>query len=361
VLDDLTFEIARGSAVGLMGPSGCGKSALLKVLSGLIPPTAGRLEMYGSVTSLLTAGGGIDGNKTAVENVRASSAYKALPAESADALLAEMIAFAEIESFERAPMRTFSTGMTLRFAAALALCGAPDVVLIDDVLAVGDIGFQQKLVERIHALKASGATLVIASHDEAFVQQVATRVVTLSEGRIVYDSADQDSALALRTHTNADLDWQITRALPEDDVVRFLAIEGEAVQAGSGTCFDLRMAVVGKSEGLSSRPVVSVYNDEGVVLFRSLYPAFVPLSRDPVRFSVRVPTQLLPGGRYQISIAAATRHDGRAFATKSSSAVALTVRRQETPAPEEGAAPVLRPPVDWKVEPLVEGQPVEVS
>ena len=353
VLEDVTLDIERGSTVCLMGPSGSGKSVLLKILAGVIPPTAGRVETYGSVTSLVTASGGLDASKTAMDNIRASNAFKNAPPDAAERFGAEVIAFAELEGFERVPMRTFSTGMTMRMGVALALGGRPEIVLVDDVLRVGDIGFQQKCVARIHALKESGSTLVLTSSDEAFVEQIATRVITLDAGRIVHDSAEADSLLAAGAEANAELEWQVTRALPEDDFVAFLVIDGEVVQEDEEIYFDVRMEVAGKADGLKCRPIVSVLN-ETVVLFRSPCPEFLPLSRDPLGCAVRVPTRLLPDGRYRIDVAAATVRDGRAFAIKSNNALTLTVRREHAPVADGEIAPLLQPSLDWEVERLAD-------
>src|SRR5262249_19107635 len=142
----------------------------------------------------------------------------------------------------------------------LALCGRPSIVLIDDVLGVGDIAFQQKCVERVQALKETGCTLVLAFSDEALVQQLATRVITFAGGQVVRDVGERDSTPA--THEeSAEIAWRIFEDLPEDDVVAFRSIAVDAVREGDETCLDVHLTVVPKADGLRCRPVLSVASD----------------------------------------------------------------------------------------------------
>ena len=150
---------------------------LLQLLAGVLPPTTGRIEFYGPVTSLLAIGDNLDLRSTAIENLQASPLRRAGHARGGGALHrrgARLRRAARIRARRRfAPI---STGMVLRLSVAMALCGRPSIVLIDDVLNVGDIGFQQKCLDRVQALKDAGCTLVLALSDETFVQRIATRV-----------------------------------------------------------------------------------------------------------------------------------------------------------------------------------------
>src|SRR5262245_5906930 len=187
VLRDVSVDIDQGSVTCLTGASGSGKSVLLKILGGVLAPTTGRVEIYGQVARLLTIGDAVSPQMTAHENIRYSPVYRSATPADAERFETEVIEFADLQGFEHVPLRTYSTGMLMRLNVALTLCSTHPIMLIDDVLAVGDIAFQQKVVGKLHALKNDGRTLVIASSDDVLVQRIATRVLKLGNGRIVND------------------------------------------------------------------------------------------------------------------------------------------------------------------------------
>ena len=187
VLKDLSFEIAEGSVVCIAGASSSAKSALLRLLAGVVPPATGRIEMRGPVASILDIGDNLELGQTALENIESQRRLKGIAPADAEAHAAQVIAFAELHGFERVPVRKYSTGMQMRLSLALALQGNPAVVLMDDVLGVGDASFQKKCVDRLLQLKAAGCALVLAPGDEALAQQLATHVITLGDGGIIGD------------------------------------------------------------------------------------------------------------------------------------------------------------------------------
>jgi ABC-type polysaccharide/polyol phosphate transport system ATPase subunit len=352
VLRDITLDIDHGSAVCLVGPSGAGKSVLLQVLGGVIPPTAGRVEIYGRMTTLLGAGSRMDVRGSAVDTILLSDGCRDLTPDEAARYVAEVIAFGELEGFEHVPLRTYSTGMLLRLNVALALCGRPSIVLVDDVLAVGDIAFQHKCMDRLHALKEQGCTIVAALSDEDEVRQLATRVITLSSGRIVGDTAAGQVAPAPTEGHAADVDWQLVDDLPEDDVMALRSIGVEPGQSAMGGHLDLTLAFDAKVEGVRCRP--SVFLNRGkITLFRSLAPAFVTVTAPRrLTWTVRIPTHMLPADTYTLLINMQTLRGPVAYAMKAHDAVTLTVRR-EAPARQEGTpAPLLSVDLPWEIEAL---------
>ncbi len=357
VLRDVTFDVERGSVVCLAGPSGAGKSVLLQILAGVIAPTAGRIERYGAVSSLLGIDADLDELDTARANVRRSPRC---PKDEAGAarFADEVIAFAELHGFEDVPVRTYSTGMQVRLGVALALCGRPDIVLLDDVLAVGDIAFQQKCVERIHELKAEGATIVAVFGDDRLVHQLATRVVTLGGGRVV---ADGPAVAWTHTPTRggaADVDWQVTQDLPEDDAVALRSVTVDAVRDGDETHVDVAMTFEAKVDGVECRP--SVFLNRGkTTIFRSLAPDVLRLGASRrVRWDVRIPAGLLPDGAYALMLNMQSLHGGLVYAMKAQDAVTLTVRRDAgagEPPPDDAVTPLLAVRFPWEIERLEAG------
>jgi len=350
VLRDITLDIEHGSVVCLMGPSGAGKSVLLQVLAGALPPTEGTAEIYGTMTSLLAAGGRLDPVASATENIRTSDSARDLSPNEAAAFTSEVIAFAELEGFEHAAVRTFSTGMQLRLSVALALCGRPSIVLVDDVLQVGDIAFQHKCIDRLHALKAQGCTIVAVLSDEVEVRQLATRVITLSNGRIAGDTNTGQAAHALTEGHAGDVDWQIVDDLPEDDVMALRAIGVEAGRSDGRSHIDVTLSFEAKAGGVRCRPSVFV-NRGKVTLFRSLAPAFldVPAPRRLV-WTVRIPSQVLPAGTYTLLINMQTLRGPIAYAMKAHDAVTLTVRREGAVPEETSGLPLLSMEFPWEIE-----------
>jgi ABC-2 type transport system ATP-binding protein len=351
VLRDISLEIEHGSVVCLTGPSGSGKTVLLQILSGVIPPTAGSIEFYGPVTSLLSVGENLDTRLTASENIRVSRGYLDAPPDERARYASEVIDFAELHEFEHVPLRTFSTGMMLRLSVALALCGRPSIVLIDDVLAVGDIAFQQKCLDRLDELKQAGCTLVVAFSDEELVQQLATRVITLGGGRIVSDSSSTQLPNVPNIGSTADIAWQIVQDLPEDDV---MALRSIAVDAGQDDDrhFDLSMEFEPKTGGTRCRPSVFLMRGK-MVIFRSLHPEFLLVTGGGrLTWSVRIPTQILPSGNYSLMINMQTLQGNTVYAMKAQDAVTLSIRRDGEPAEDTAGTPVLAIDFPWEIEPV---------
>jgi len=335
VLRDVTLDIEQGSVVCLAGPSGAGKSVLLQILAGITAPTSGRVEIYGPVRSCVSLGSNVDERQTALENIRSSEEFKQLPAADGERYLAEVIDFAELRGFEESPLRTYSTGMSMRLSVAMALCGRPSIVLIDDVLTVGDIGFQARCVDRVHVLRELGCTLVVAFSDETLVHDLATRVVTLGGGHVVSDIPGPQWSQVREGSSAADVEWQVLRSFPEDDVMRVRGISVEAcADAGGEPHVVVSLALQAKVGPVRCRPSLFVMRGRTVV-FRTVYPEFLEIER-PRAFDcgVRIPTALLSNGAYALTINVITLQGHMTFSIKSEGAITLTVRRQE---PADGA------------------------
>ena len=189
---DVDLDVAPGEAIGVIGQNGSGKSTLLKLLAGIIPPHAGTIEIGGTVASMLELGAGFHPDFTGRENVYMNASIHGLSEREVDARFDEIVAFAELEDFIDMPVRTYSSGMQMRLAFAVASHVNPDVLLLDEVLAVGDEAFQRKCFGRIFDFRRGGGTLVFVSHDPAAVERVCDRAVLLVDGAMVAEGATQD-------------------------------------------------------------------------------------------------------------------------------------------------------------------------
>ena len=181
---DVSFELKRGECLGLIGRNGAGKTTLLKMLNGLIKPDAGRIEMRGRVGALIALGAGFNPILTGRENIYINASVLGLSKKETDAKLDEIIDFAEIGEFIDTPVQNYSSGMNVRLGFAVASSLDPDILLVDEVLAVGDISFRAKCAARIQEIRARGTAIIFVSHDMASVQSLCDQVLWLAMGRV---------------------------------------------------------------------------------------------------------------------------------------------------------------------------------
>jgi ABC-type polysaccharide/polyol phosphate transport system ATPase subunit len=190
-LDDVSFSVKRGESLGVIGPNGSGKSTLLKIMADLAPPTRGKVEVAGRISALLELGAGFHPQITGRENAILNAVLLGLSRREAAQALPDIIAFSELGNFIDEPMRTYSTGMYVRLGFSVAVHVRPDVLLVDEVLAVGDAEFQQKCFEHIERLRANGVTIVFVSHDLGSVTRFCDRAILLQHGRIQMEGESQ--------------------------------------------------------------------------------------------------------------------------------------------------------------------------
>lgn len=186
-LRDVAFEIGRGEVVGIIGRNGAGKSTLLKLLSQITEPTRGRIHLRGRVASLLEVGTGFHPELTGRENIFLNGAILGMSRKEVKARFDEIVAFAEVERFLDTPVKRYSSGMYVRLAFAIAAHLEPEILVVDEVLAVGDAQFQKKCLGRMDTVAHSGRTVLFVSHNMATIQRLCTRGIFLEEGRLVED------------------------------------------------------------------------------------------------------------------------------------------------------------------------------
>ncbi len=183
-LKDVSFEIEHGGALGIIGENGSGKSTLLKCIAGILDPDAGSIETHGRVAALLELGAGFHPEYTGRENVYLNGALLGLPRRYIDHVIDEIIEFSELERFIDNPVRTYSSGMYARLGFSIAVHLDPDILVIDEILAVGDEAFQRRCYDRIARMRAEGRTLVMVSHALEPIQEFCTDCIWLDHGRI---------------------------------------------------------------------------------------------------------------------------------------------------------------------------------
>ncbi len=191
-LRDVSLAIAAGEAVGVIGRNGAGKSTLLKILSRITEPTEGELELWGRVASLLEVGTGFHPELTGRENIYLNGTILGMRRREIDRRFDEIVAFAEVERFVDTPVKRYSSGMYVRLAFAVAAHLEPEILVVDEVLAVGDAAFQKKCLGKMSDIASGGRTVLFVSHNMAAVQRLCTRAVLLEHGRLVADGTPRD-------------------------------------------------------------------------------------------------------------------------------------------------------------------------
>jgi lipopolysaccharide transport system ATP-binding protein len=274
-LRDVTFKVDPGSAVGLVGRNGSGKTTLLRLLSGIIKPTAGTVAVGGRVGSLLELGAGFHPDLTGRENVFLNGSIHGLKRTYIREQLDEIVAFAGLEEFIDLPVRTYSSGMYMRLGFAIAAHIDADVLLLDEVFAVGDEQFQRKCFGKIFEFKQRGGTIVFVSHDAAAVERLCDRAILLRDGRVEFDGVTHDAIVRYRRLLAADADpeergaglkeWGSGDARIEDAVL--LGPDGETrTQFLAAEPFALRVRIVAERPLPAPRLSYEIRDSSGLLL-----------------------------------------------------------------------------------------------
>lgn len=187
VLNGISFDIKKGESVGLIGHNGCGKSTTLKLLTRIMYPDEGSVKIYGRVSSLLELGAGFHPDMTGIENIYINASIFGLSKKEIDKKLDDIIEFAELGEYIDNPVRTYSSGMYMRLAFAVAINVNADILLIDEILAVGDLNFQTKCFNKLMEIKQDGTTIVLVSHSMEQIEKVCERCIWLQDGKIQMD------------------------------------------------------------------------------------------------------------------------------------------------------------------------------
>lgn len=224
---DLSFKVCQGEVLGIIGKNGAGKSTVLKLLSRITPPTEGHATLHGRVASLLEVGTGFHGDLTGRENIYLNAAILGMSIRDTRQRFDEIVAFSGVERFLDTPVKRYSSGMYVRLAFAVAAHLDPDVLIVDEVLAVGDMQFQQRCLQRMRQVAAEGRTVIFVSHNMGSVAALCHRVLLLEGGRVIIDDTPQ-AAVALyleRTRESSQGKiWTDPQTAPGDDRARLRGV-----------------------------------------------------------------------------------------------------------------------------------------
>ena len=190
-LSDVNFEVKQGEVVGLIGTNGAGKSTLLKVVSGVYKPTTGSVEIHGNICPMIELGAGFDPELTAAENIFLNGSIMGYSKEFLQERFDDIVNFSELHNFMEVPIKNFSSGMLARLGFAIATCYVPDILIIDEILSVGDFEFQKKCHKKMEELTGKGATVLFVSHSSGDVINMCDRALWLDHGNLVAEGEAQ--------------------------------------------------------------------------------------------------------------------------------------------------------------------------
>lgn len=317
-LKDISFEIKRGEKVGIIGKNGAGKSTLLKILSRITEPTSGRISITGRVASLLEVGTGFHPELTGRENIFLNGAVLGMSRIEIKKKFDEIVAFAEVENFLDTPVKRFSSGMYMRLAFAVTAHLEPEILIIDEVLAVGDIAFQQRCLGKIDAIGKEGRTVLFVSHNMAAIQQLCQRSLLLNSGCLIAENNSEDVIDLYMQQSSTETPiyslQEIIKRLPKDEVFELEDIcirqdndikrAGDVVQSGKSLEVAVTYRVFHKTTGL--RVFVDLCDDQELLLFRSFHDEdsdVIPITW-PGRYTSKaiIPANLLAPLKYDLRI-----------------------------------------------------------
>jgi lipopolysaccharide transport system ATP-binding protein len=281
-LEDVSLEVREGEVLGLIGRNGAGKTTLLKILSRITRPTTGWAKIHGRVGSLLEVGTGFHPELTGRENTFLSGAILGMSKREINQKFDEIVAFAEVEKFIDTPVKHYSSGMYVRLAFAVAAHLEPEILLVDEVLAVGDAAFQKKCLGKMSEVAHRGRTILFVSHNVAAVTRLCNRCILFESGTVLKEGATHDVMSAyLRSQLaiSASREWNMADA-PGDSVVRLRAVRARSTEGRVAETFDIRhpigidvmFDVLEGGQILS--PNLHIFNEEGV-------NAFISIDADP--------------------------------------------------------------------------------
>ena len=317
-LRDVSFEVRRGEVVSLIGRNGAGKSTLLKILSHIIEPSRGRAEIYGRIGSLLEVGTGFHPELSGRENIYLNAAILGMPRSEIARRFDEIVAFAEMERFIDVPVKRYSSGMYVRLAFAIAAHLDPEILILDEVLAVGDAAFQRKCLGKIDTVARDGRTVLFVSHDMNAVSTLSRRALRLADGRLV-DSGPVREVIGRYLATLAAGTPRGERVIVVPDAaapVAIIAARTLGAQPDATDVLPRSSAMLVVLDGEVRRPpredeeyfvALDVHGADDTRLFRThnieqRWFAAVPREQGRFRLSCTIPAELLIPGRYRLGL-----------------------------------------------------------
>ncbi len=318
-LRDINFSVNEGETVALIGNNGAGKSTLLKILSQIIKPTGGEAILRGRVGSLLEVGTGFHQELSGRENIFLNGAVLGMKRAEIEKKFDEIVAFSEIEEFLDTPVKFYSSGMYMRLAFAVAAHLEPEILIVDEVLAVGDLAFQRKCLNKMRDVSQQGRTVLFVSHNMQAVTRLCERAIWIENGKVSQDAAAKDvvgNYLNSQTETASEKTWENAETAPGNDIARLRGACVYEEKDKTASAFDIRRPVYIEmtyeilKDGQVLMPSFELYNKEGVCVFTSNDLdenwRYEPRPKGIYKSAARIPGNFLSEGNFYVSVSLVT-------------------------------------------------------
>ncbi|MFM8267649.1 MAG: ABC transporter ATP-binding protein [Ilumatobacteraceae bacterium] len=313
-LERLDLVVPTGETLGVMGHNGSGKSTLLKCMAGILTPTTGRVRARGRIASLLELGAGFHPELTGRENVFINAAFLGIRRREIERRFDDIVEFAELERFIDEPVKHYSSGMYVRLGFAVAVNLDPEILLVDEVLAVGDELFQRKCLDRVREFQREGRTIIVVTHAADMVRQVCQRAIVLDHGRVVADARPADAIRVFREHLHGELN-ETHLPLETDDSLRItsVSIKGPAgiPRVAAGDSLSIDVDYEGRQPLERAMLTIEIASNDGTVVYATELPddasVAVPLPAAG-RLGVLISALPLLDGDYTVSLSLTDRN-----------------------------------------------------
>jgi len=368
-LKDISFEIKEGDRVGIIGCNGAGKSTLLKILSRITEPTAGRIEIKGRVASLLEVGTGFHPELSGRENIYLNGAILGMSKAEIRRKFNEIVDFAEVEKFLDTPVKRYSSGMYVRLAFAVAAHLEPEILVVDEVLAVGDAQFQKKCLGKMEEVGKEGRTVLFVSHNMTAITSFCNKGVLLNHGKIICSGRTSDVIDRYlnkpEVTNNANMKWNRIKERPYEDVVIINSLEiiGEEDQVVGNHLFGsvrysakISIELIQPNSNIRIGLLIS-HNNQSAILLSSVNDGgdidFSEMQKGNNSLTTSLPISLFNDGDYYIEIISLVENAGWILSANNESRLKFTVVRDDNPNPNivhrmGGVSAPISPVLKWK-------------
>jgi lipopolysaccharide transport system ATP-binding protein len=366
-LKEVSFEVKKGEVIGIIGRNGAGKSTLLKILCKITDPTGGRAEIRGRVSSLLEVGTGFHQELTGRENVYLNGTILGMKKSEVDRKFNEIVEFSGVDKFIDTPVKRYSSGMKVRLAFSVAAHLEPEVLLVDEVLAVGDADFQKKCLNKMEDVGQKGRTILFVSHNMAAITRLCSRAILLDDGRLIQDGPSSQvvsSYLTSGSGSTASSEWHEPEKAPSGPVARLRAVRVRAKdgQIAESVNIDAPFTIEMEYEVLKSGYILMshyhLYNEEGIEVFgvHDTDPEWMdrPRATGLYRSTTTIPGNLLSEGMLFVNVGLSSLEPhNKQFYERAAVAFQVIENSGERMARGRWAGQmtgVIRPLLEWKTE-----------
>lgn len=362
-LKDLSFNVKKGEVVGIIGKNGAGKSTLLKILSRITPPTEGEISIKGRVASLLEVGTGFHNELTGRENIYLNGTILGMTRSEIEKNFDEIVEFSGVGKFIDTPVKRYSSGMRVRLAFSVAAHLEPEILIVDEVLAVGDVEFQKKCLGKLQDVSGHGRTVLFVSHNMQALMNLCNRAVWLEHGQKVMEGDTNqvvNAYLSRFMEMKSENRWEDISTAPGNDEVRFRSARVVPKDPSSdiismGTPFDVEFELLSKIEGATVDVTIHILNDTDIIVFGTTTGSTANEKGEiqgagVIKAICHVPGNLMNSGKYRIRVFVVKNRGNLVYKEETIMSFEVVDRGEQRSGWHKKLAGTVRPLLPWDME-----------